>query len=387
MKVSVNVRVLLATILVTALVVTLAQRWPHPPPSSASQAPPASQASRGPALSDDERNNVEIYNRVSPGVVNITTVVIDYDLFFRAVPQRGIGSGCILDREGHILTNYHVIEDGKIQVTLSDQSKYEAEPAGVDPINDIAIIRIKAPAEKLQPIKLASGQDIRVGQKVLAIGNPFGLDRTLTTGIVSSTGRTIQTDRGNLIDDVIQTDAAINKGNSGGPLLNAAGEMIGINTIIYSPSQEGGSIGIGFAVSARTLHRVLPDLLKQGRVIRPWLGVRGRTIFPQLAEVLSLPVTQGVLIEQVERGSSAERGGLRGGRRQVVLANTVLIIDGDIIVEVDGKPVETREDLDLYLNNRRPGDSVRFKILRDGREQTLEIAMIAAPEQSRRLRF
>jgi len=387
MKASVNLKVLLATILVTALVVTLAQRWPQPPPSSASQAPPASQASRGPALSEDERNNVEIYNRVSPGVVNITTVVIDYDLFFRAVPQRGIGSGCILDREGHILTNYHVIEDGKIQVTLSDQSKYEAEPAGVDPINDIAIIRIKAPAEKLQPIKLASGQDIRVGQKVLAIGNPFGLDRTLTTGIVSSTGRTIQTDRGNLIDDVIQTDAAINKGNSGGPLLNAAGEMIGINTIIYSPSQEGGSIGIGFAVSARTLHRVLPDLLKQGRVIRPWLGVRGRTIFPQLAEVLSLPVTQGVLIEQVERGSSAERGGLRGGRRQVVLANTVLIIDGDIIVEVDGKPVETREDLDLYLNNRRPGDSVRFKILRDGREQTLEIAMIAAPEQSRRLRF
>lgn len=387
MKASVNLKVLLATILVTALVVTLAQRWPQPPPSSASQAPPASQASRGPALSEDERNNVEIYNRVSPGVVNITTVVIDYDLFFRAVPQRGIGSGCILDREGHILTNYHVIEDGKIQVTLSDQSKYEAEPAGVDPINDIAIIRIKAPAEKLQPIKLASGQDIRVGQKVLAIGNPFGLDRTLTTGIVSSTGRTIQTDRGNLIDDVIQTDAAINKGNSGGPLLNAAGEMIGINTIIYSPSQEGGSIGIGFAVSARTLHRVVPDLLKQGRVIRPWLGVRGRTIFPQLAEVLSLPVTQGVLIEQVERGSSAERGGLRGGRRQVVLANTVLIIDGDIIVEVDGKPVETREDLDLYLNNRRPGDSVRFKILRDGREQTLEIAMIAAPEQSRRLRF
>ncbi|MGI8785939.1 MAG: S1C family serine protease [Acidobacteriota bacterium] len=386
MKVPVNLKVLLATILVTALVVTFAQRWPQPPPSSASQAPPAAQASRGSALSDDERNNVEIYNRVSPGVVNITTVVIDYDLFFRAVPQRGIGSGCILDREGHILTNYHVIEDGKIQVTLSDQSKYEAEPAGVDPINDIAIIRIKAPAEKLQPIKLASGQDIRVGQKVLAIGNPFGLDRTLTTGIVSSTGRTIQTDRGNLIDDVIQTDAAINKGNSGGPLLNAAGEMIGINTIIYSPSQEGGSIGIGFAVSARTLHRVVPDLLKQGRVIRPWLGVRGRTIFPQLAEVLSLPVTRGVLIEQVERGSSAERGGLRGGRRQVVLANTVLIIDGDIIVEVDGKQVETREDLELYLNNRRPGDSVRFKILRDGREQTLEIPMIAAPEQSRRLR-
>lgn len=387
MKVPVNVKVLLATILVTALVVTLAQRWPQPPPSSASQAPAPLQASRGPALSDDERNNVEIYNRVSPGVVNITTVVIDYDLFFRAVPQRGIGSGCILDREGHILTNYHVIEDGKIQVTLSDQSKYEAEPAGVDPINDIAIIRIKAPAEKLQPIKLASGQDIRVGQKVLAIGNPFGLDRTLTTGIVSSTGRTILTDRGNLIDDVIQTDAAINKGNSGGPLLNAAGEMIGINTIIYSPSQEGGNVGIGFAVSARTLHRVIPDLLKQGRVIRPWLGVRGRTIFPQLAEVLSLPVTRGVLIEQVERGSSAERGGLRGGRRQVVLANTVLIIDGDIIVEVDGKPVEAREDLELYLNNRRPGDSVRFKILRDGREQTLEIAMIAAPDQSRRLRF
>lgn len=377
-------KVVLASSLISSGLVLFALRWPFPPASRAGFVEPAIPALNTP-LSPDESINIQVYEAFSRGVVNVTVTTIELSWFFQAVPREGSGSGVVLDRAGHVLTNNHVIEGAeRIDVTLYDQSKYAARVVGVDPVNDLAVVSIEAPEASYHPIKVGSSEGLKVGQKVLAIGNPFGLERTLTTGIISSLGRTLQTRSGYIIDDVIQTDAAINPGNSGGPLLNTRGEMIGINTAIFSSSGE--SVGIGFAVPAATIARVVPDLIEHGEVIRPWFGVRGQSLFPQLARALELPVEEGLLVERVEPGSSADQAGIRGGDRQGYFGNFRLIIGGDVLVSLAGKPVASTQDILRILGSGRPGDRVEAVFYRGERriEKTIELV---GSQGRRRFRF
>lgn len=346
--------VLVSSLISTGLTVFLL-RWPSTPTSRAEFKPPAPSGPRV-SLTEDERINIDVYERLSQGVVNVTSTTLELNFWFNVIPQQGVGSGVVIDREGRIVTNFHVIENAnRLQVTLFDKSTYEARILGRDPINDLAVLQIDSPVEKLHPIQLGSSQDLKVGQKVLAIGNPFGLERTLTTGIISSLARSLKTDYG-VVENVIQSDAAINPGNSGGPLLNTSGELIGINTAIYS--RTGESAGIGFAVPVSILHRIVPDLVEHGQVLRPWFGVHGRRLTPRLAQLLQLPVERGFLVEQVERGSTAALTGIQGGNRRVLLRNFSLIVGGDVLVALDGEAVESKEDIVRILESKRPGDTV-----------------------------
>ena len=254
---------------------------------------------------------------------------------------------------------------------------------GIDPINDIAVLKIDCPEEKLYPAQLGRSDDLKVGQKVLAIGNPFGLDQTLTTGIISSLQRTLRTDFG-LIDDVIQTDAAINPGNSGGPLLNRRGEVIGINTAIFS--RTGESVGIGFAVPVNTVSRILPDLLEHGRVLRAWFGVQGQPLSPRLAQALRLPVEEGLLVVQVESSSSADQAGIRGGQRRVFFGNLPLLIGGDVIVALGGQSVTSMVDLASILEDKRPGDRISVVYYR-GQEKIEKEMQLEGTQGQGRFRF
>ena len=330
-------------------------------------------------LSQDESENIEIYRRVSPGVVNITTTTLGFDFFFSAVPQQGSGSGSIIDAQGHILTNYHVIEEARrLEVTLlTEERKFEAKVIGADPPNDLAIIKIDPADAPLTVVPLGTSADLRVGQKALAIGNPFGLQGTLTVGVISSLQRSIQDQRGRLIDDVIQTDAAINPGNSGGPLLNARGELIGINTQIFSTS--GGSIGIGFAVPVDTARRIVPDLISTGRVRRPFARLEGYRVTPRLARVLDLPVTRGVLVARTAKGDSFSEAGVRGGRRTYRVGNRRLLLGGDIIVEADGQTVDSIARLRRIVGKRRPGEAIDLRIYRDGQPMTIAVPLLERP--------
>ncbi len=328
------------------------------------------------APSQDESENIEIYRRVSPGVVNITSTTLSFDFFFSAVPKQGSGSGSIIDAQGHILTNYHVIEEARLlEVTLlTEERKFEAKVVGIDPTNDLAIIKIDPANAPLAMVPLGSSAHLRVGQKALAIGNPFGLQGTLTVGVISSLQRSIQDRSGRLIDDVIQTDAAINPGNSGGPLLNARGELIGINTQIFSTS--GGSIGIGFAVPVDTARRIIPDLISTGRVRRPFARLEGYQINPRLAQMLDLPVAQGILVARTTKGDSFSEAGIRGGRRTYRVGNRRLILGGDIIVEADGQTVDSIARLKRIVDNRRPGEAIELKIYRNGRPKTIAVTLL-----------
>ncbi|MDI9613754.1 MAG: trypsin-like peptidase domain-containing protein [Acidobacteriota bacterium] len=378
-----SVRLVLIVALLASAATVAALRWDLLP------GPPAREVSGpafafGPAgeveLSEEERTNIRVYDTVSPGVVNVTRTVVEYDFFFSPVAREGTGSGCVLDTEGHILTNYHVIDAAdSLEVSLPDHSKYRARVLGVDRQNDLAVLRIDAPAERLHPIRLGSSASLKVGQKVLAIGNPLGLQNTLTVGIVSSLGRRIETQSGELVDNVIQTDAAINPGNSGGPLLNTAGEMVGINTSIFTIG--GGNIGIGFAIPAETIRRVATELIREGRVIRPWFGIEGYALNDDLASVLKLPVGQGILVYRVYRGSSADRADIRGASRAVVWYNQRIYVGGDIITEVEGKPVASQEELQLLLESHRPGETVRVTIRRGAERLTKQVLLVEAPRQ------
>jgi len=270
--------------------------------------------SLGIAETEDEENNISIYRRVGPGVVNITSVVIERDFFLNPVPREGAGSGSIIDTDGHILTNHHVVRDStRLEVTLSDGSKWPARFVGADPDNDLAVIKIDAPREKLTVIPTGDSSKLEVGQKVLAIGNPFGLQQTLTTGIISSLGRSIRSVGGVLIQDLIQTDAAINPGNSGGPLLDSKGKIIGINSAIISPT--GASVGIGFAIPIQTAKRILPELIEKGYVSYPWIGASVYSLIPEFARFLGLEVERGAVIAEVVRGGPVDKAGLKGGHR------------------------------------------------------------------------
>ncbi|MBI2682896.1 MAG: trypsin-like peptidase domain-containing protein [Acidobacteriales bacterium] len=319
----------------------------------------------------EEQNNISIYKKVLPSVVSITTRSVAWDFFYGAVPAEGQGSGFIIDKEGHILTNYHVVAEARqVEVALANRKRYRAEVIGADPSHDLAVIQIKAPL--IQPAVLGDSKSLVVGQKVYAIGNPFGLTGTMTRGIVSSI-RSIRGLDGTPIDDAIQTDAAINPGNSGGPLLNSRGEVIGINAQITAVANQ--SAGIGFAIPINTAKAVLNDLVAYGRVKRPQLGVRGLPLSQEISEELDLPVDSGVLIMQVVRNSPAARAGLRGGSERAQLGMTPILLGGDIIVSIDGQEINDLRDLGGAMNNRRVGDTVKVTIYRGKKKMDVTVVL------------
>jgi putative serine protease PepD len=332
----------------------------------------------GVAKTEDEENNISLYRQVGPGVVNITSVVVERDFFFNPIPREGAGSGSIIDTDGHILTNHHVIRDStKLEVTLSDGSKWPAKFVGADPDNDLAVIQVDAPKEKLTVISMGDSSELKIGQKVLAIGNPFGLGQTLTTGIISSLGRSIRSEAGTLIEDLIQTDAAINPGNSGGPLLDSKGRIIGINSAIISPT--GASVGIGFAIPVNTAKRILPELISKGYVSYPWIGASIYPLIPEFARVLGLKVERGAVIAEVVAGGPSDKAGLKGGNRRVQVGNSVIPVGGDVITEMDGKEVTSSDELIRMIRNHRPGDKVELKLLRKGKFLNIKMTLGEKP--------
>ncbi len=324
-------------------------------------------------LSTDEQNNVEIYKMARDATVNISSTVYRRGFFYEIYPSRNSGSGFLVNPGGEIITNNHVIsgEAPKIIVTLADQSQYEATRLARDPVNDLALIKIDA-GKSLPFLRLGDSDGIQVGQKVLAIGNPFGFDGTLTTGIVSSLGRTLRDENGNDLEDMIQTDAAINPGNSGGPLLDSQGSVVGVNTAIYGP---GGNIGIGFAMPINIAKRMLDDYRAGREFGRPVLGISGTPIRGDLAVAIDLPREGGFLVYEVFRGTPAARAGLRGARRWVIVGNYEIGIGGDLILEIDGRPMNERDSLTSALRRKRPGDTVRLKLFRDGQVTEMNVTL------------
>jgi S1-C subfamily serine protease len=335
------------------------------------------EAASSEAFDAEEQNNISVYHKNIASVVNITSRVMTFDFFYGLVPQEGQGSGFVIDKEGHILTNYHVIADARqVEVTMHDRKKYKATIVGTDKSHDLAIVQIKAPG--LQPMTLGDSTNLQVGQKVYAIGNPFGLAGTLTRGIVSSI-RQVQEPDGLVIDEAIQTDAAINPGNSGGPLLNWHGEVIGINTMIAS--NVGQSAGIGFAIPINTAKAVVNDLVTLGRVRRPALGVRTIPIDSEIAEELGLAADYGLLIVQAVTGGSADRAGLRGGSERAYLGNMPIMIGGDLIVAIDGEKVDSQQILAQVMNRHRAGDTVKVTIFRGKKQLEVSVLLGEARDQ------
>jgi putative serine protease PepD len=332
------------------------------------------------SITEDEKNNIAVYEKVADGVVNITSTAVSTDFFFNAFPTQGSGSGAILDSKGHILTNHHVVANAqKLEVALADGSRLSAKLIGSDPDNDLAVIKIDAPKEKLKVIPMGDSKNLRIGQKVLAIGNPFGLERTLTTGVISSLGRTIRSEVGTLIEDVIQTDAAINPGNSGGPLLNSEGEIIGINSVIISPS--GGNVGIGFAIPVNTAKRIIPDLISKGYVTYPWIGATIQTLFPEVAKYLKLKIDRGAMIAEVVKGGPADQAGLKGGDQRVQVGNMIVLVGGDIVVKADDQEIKTNEELIRYVREKKIGNSVTFKVYRKDKVENVKVTLGERPRR------
>jgi len=328
-------------------------------------------------FSNDEANNVDIYKSAHLATVNITSVVWRENWFFQLYPEKGTGSGFIINPDGRILTNFHVISGGsQLTVTLANKKQYKAHLLGRDPRNDLALIKID-PRESLPVLKLGDSDPLQVGQKVLAIGNPFGLEGTLTTGVVSSLGRSIQDENGRALEGMIQTDAAINFGNSGGPLLDSHGNVIGINTAIYGSQ---GSIGIGFAMPINRAKAMLDEFQKSGHVARPMLGVQTVLVQGDFAQALDLPAEGGLLVQRVEAGSAAEEAGIRGPRQLVIVGNVQLGVGGDLIVAVDGTPVTHDDDLQRAMNHKRAGDNMQLTINRGGKTQKINVKLGIAPE-------
>ncbi|PID34324.1 MAG: 2-alkenal reductase [Thiotrichales bacterium] len=333
--------------------------WSHQAESKTAQSRPVVAAS---SLSDDELRTIQVFELNSPSVVYISTTQRVVNMWTRNVSERpsGTGTGFVWDDSGHIVTNFHVVSGHRTaKVRLSDQRMFDAAVIGASPEHDLAVLKLLDGRDIPPPVKIGSSHDLRVGQKVLAIGNPFGLDHTLTTGVVSALDRSID-GANNTMDSLIQTDAAINPGNSGGPLLDSSGRLIGVNVAIYSPS--GASAGIGFALPVDTVNRVIPKLVQHGRYIRPILGIRmNDDVSRQVSERLD---TKGVLVLQVERGSPASRAGIRGTR---LAANDDLLL-GDLILSIDGKAIEKSSDLTEIMDNHRLNDVVTVRLLRNGSE-------------------
>jgi S1-C subfamily serine protease len=395
---SADLRELLPTFTPTSSIVVLDQGdvTPTPIPTAAevAQAPPAlqdqaaqSQGVNEAAFVDEagldlaERRIIDVYERVAPAVVSITTRAIVRDFFYNEIPQEGSGSGFIIDNEGHLLTNYHVVEGAQeIDVIFGEGDTFAADVVGADPRNDIALLRVDAPPELLVPVELGSSETLLVGQRAIAIGNPFGqFGRTMTTGVISALDRTLEGDDGRPITGVIQTDAAINRGNSGGPLLDSSGRVIGINSAIFSPT--GANAGVGFAVPVDTVRRLLPDLLELGYYRHPWLGIRyAYALTPRRAQLLELPVDQGLLLVQLFDGSPLAEGGVRGAQREAIVLDQRVYVGGDILLRIDDVPVSRLEQVETLLeDNYRVGDTAMVTLLRDGEEYTIALLLAEEP--------
>ncbi len=331
---------------------------------------------------DSEQKLIHLYKAVSPMVVNITTQVMRPDFFFGNVPESGSGSGFVWDNQGHILTNYHVIQNAQsIVVAFADDIALPAEVVGSDQPNDLAVLKVKSLPQGVQPLPLGDSSTLNVGQVAVAIGNPFGqFNRTLTAGIISALGRTVQFEDGKVLRGVIQTDAAINQGNSGGPLLDSEGHVIGITSAIYSPS--GVNAGVGLAIPINKAKRVVPVLIQTGHFQHPWLGVEqlGYALTPTLAQALDLPVNEGLLIAQLYRNSPAQSAGLRGATDEKIVGNRRWLVGGDILTAIDGTPLHSWDDLDAYLQEHTEvGQQVTLDLIRDGKPMQLQVAVGEQP--------
>ncbi len=341
-------------------------RWGmrHPEPYEAPPIATAANAETG--TTPTEALDIRIYKQASPAVVNITSRSLEMDFFFNVVPVQGIGSGFIIDERGHILTNFHVVQGARqLDVALSDKSHYPARVIGADPANDVALLKIDPRGKKLPTVPLGDSSRLQVGQHVLAIGNPFGLQGTLTAGVVSALGRTIRAEEGQLIEELIQTDASINHGNSGGPLLNTRGEVIGISSAMFTPSAQGGSVGINFAIPINTAKQITEELLTTGHIRRAWLGIASRDVDSYLAYSLNLPTNEGIFVARIGPGSPADRAGLERG---------------DIIVAVDERAVASRDDLNAILAKKRPGDRAVITVYRGRRQARIPVILGERPE-------
>ncbi|MBV8207886.1 MAG: trypsin-like peptidase domain-containing protein [Acidobacteria bacterium] len=336
------------------------------------------QAAGPETLSPQEQTNIDVYRRVVPSVVNVTSRTVQYDFFYGVVPAEGQGSGFIIDKEGHILTNYHVIANAqRLEVTLHDRKRYGARVVGFDRSHDLAVIQI--PEHDLAPVTLGDSSHLQVGMNVFAIGNPFGLNGTMTRGIISSI-RSVRTQTGD-IDNAIQTDAAINPGNSGGPLLNSRGDVIGINTMIATGGVEQ-SAGIGFAIPINSARAALNDLVQFGHIRRPAVGVRTLPITPELAQQMGLAADYGLLIVQVVPGGPADHAGLHGGNQRAYLGNTPITVGGDLLIAIDGQTVETQQDLARIMDQHKAGDTVTATVIRGKKKMDVKITLGEAQQQA-----
>ncbi len=364
-------------------VLLLSTPTPSPPTPPPAQPPPQATTIPEEPVAVLQSQVEAVYDQAGAAVVNVTSVTYVHDFFLNPVPQEGTGSGFIYDDLGHIITNYHVVENAEeLSVTLADGRTYPAETIGQDPTNDLAVIRIHA-EDLPEPIPLGDSDDLRVGRFVVAIGNPFGLEGTLTVGVISSLGRVIQGPDGRFIGEVIQTDAAINPGNSGGPLLDLSGRVIGVNSQIVSPS--GASAGVGFAVPSNTARRVVPELIAHGRYPHPWLGIEAISLTEERAEIFRQAgmeeiVNTGVLVLQVARGGPADEAGLRGGTQLVRIGRYQIPLGGDIITAIDGESVADFQDLTIYLDTQtRVGETVAVTVIRDGQERVIDVTLQERP--------
>jgi S1-C subfamily serine protease len=362
-----------------SMLMSCVMKWPffgeehHATASTLQSAPQAA------PLTAEEKTNIAIYKHASPTVVNISSVAYTIDAFSNVIPEGGMGSGVILTPDGYILTNAHVVADAqKLEVLLLNGKTYKAKLIGGDISRDVALIKIDPGAQKLPTITLGDSDHLQVGQAVYAIGNPFGLNSTLTTGIISSLGRTLKAQNGRLMENIIQTDAAINPGNSGGALLNSAGQLIGINTAIFSPS--GSNAGIGFAIPVNSAKRIVEDLIATGHVIRPFLGIEiGMEVNPHVAEALSLPVKQGLMIARVMHNGPAEKAGLHGAGKVLAIGNRQIPVGGDILISYDNRPATSAERFMNYVESKRPGDTLHLKINRNGQPLDINILLEERP--------
>jgi S1-C subfamily serine protease len=330
----------------------------------------------------DEQNNIDIYQKWNPSVVNITATTLRQNFFYELYPQKGLGSGAIIGPEGYILTNEHVIGRAvEVEVTLHDKSTFPAKVVGHDPDSDIAILKINPKGKRLVALEYGNWDKLAVGQKVLAIGNPFGFGGSLSVGVISSLGRDIRaSNESPIIKDVIQTDAAINPGNSGGPLLDSSGKLIGVNAQIYS--QSGGSEGIGFAISVKTLKKIVPQLIQFGEVLRPWLGIDGVGLSSSLLANLNIPVSSGVMLIDTYEGSPAEKAGLVAATKQIMVGYRPVPYGGDVLYQIDKTPVSTLRDIIDYIADKKTGESVTIYYVRGKAKKTVTVKL-ALPPSSR----
>jgi len=355
-------------------------RIPGMPKAAAQELTPAPTAPPDAELRDVEEELVtRAYSLAEPAVVNIETRGFRESFFWGVTPQEGSGSGFVYDDQDHVVTNYHVVENAtQIIVTYSDGTAEPGQLIGADPSTDLAVLKAATPPG-IQPLELSEPGLLRVGQRAIAIGNPFGrFQRTLTVGVISALERNIEMENGQMLRNMIQTDAAINRGNSGGPLLDSHGRVIGVTSAIFTPT--GGSVGVGLAIPVNTLYRVLPVIIEKGYYPYPWLGAVGYTITPELADALNLPSTSGILVVRVYRNSPADLAGIRGADRQVQAGRYQVLIGGDIITAIDGQPIRSADDLEAFLAEKaKPGQTVSIEILRDGQRQTVSAKLIEEP--------